>query len=552
MDKENMNSMKKKALAFAAAACAFGMLLSGCGSSNGGSTADKGSNVITAYDSEPQNPLIPGNTNETGGGIPVDLLFARLVSFDTKGNAQNEVAESIKSNDDGTQFDIKIKSGWKFADGTPVTAESFTKAWSYVANAKNAQKCSSFFSTIKGFDKLQDAKNLKGDEQLEGLKVVNDHEFTVDLNQPDSVFAIKVGYSAFAPLPESFYKDPKAFGEKPVGNGPYKFKSWSHNKQIELVKNNAYKGNEVAKNDGVTLKIYTDDEAAYADIQAGNLDVMNSVPASASKTFKSDSSVQPYSKAGSVSQTFTIPASLEHWQTNTEEGQLRRQALSMAIDRGAICKKVLNGLGTPAVEFTSPLTPGYSDSLKGSENLKYNPKKAKELWAKAEAISHYDGKLTFAYNADGGAKSIYDAVVNSVKNTLGIDVATNPIPTFQEFRDDVTNRSIKGAFRTGWQPDYPSPENYLYQLYSSAAADGNGSNDGDYKNAEFDKLCSEASAAKSTDEANKIYQQAQEILLKELPAFPLYYSNANGVAATGVKGFEMNWQNLPVYNELTK
>ena len=51
MDKENMNSMKKKALAFAAAACAFGMLLSGCGSSSGDSTADKGSNVITAYNS---------------------------------------------------------------------------------------------------------------------------------------------------------------------------------------------------------------------------------------------------------------------------------------------------------------------------------------------------------------------------------------------------------------------------------------------------------------------------------------------------------------------
>lgn len=59
--------MKKKALAFAAAACAFGMLLSGCGSSNGDSTADKGSNVITAYNSEPQNPLIPGDCNETGG-----------------------------------------------------------------------------------------------------------------------------------------------------------------------------------------------------------------------------------------------------------------------------------------------------------------------------------------------------------------------------------------------------------------------------------------------------------------------------------------------------
>ena len=142
--------MKKKALAFAAMACSVAMLLSACGGSNSnaasGDTA--GSNIITAYNSEPQNPLIPGNTNETGGGKPVDLLFSRLVSFDKDGKASNEVAESITPNDDATQYTIKIKSGWKFTDGTPVTAESFTKAWSYVANAKNAQKCSSFFSAI--------------------------------------------------------------------------------------------------------------------------------------------------------------------------------------------------------------------------------------------------------------------------------------------------------------------------------------------------------------------------------------------------------------------
>ena len=130
-------------------------------------------------------------------------------------------------------------------------------------------------------------------------------------------------------------------------------------------------------------------------------------------------------------------------------------------------------------------------------------------------------------------------MVNSVKNTLDIDVTTNPVPTFQEFRNDVTGRKMTGAFRTGWQPDYPSPENYLYQLYSSDAADGNGSNDGDYKNSEFDDLCSKAAAAQTTDEANKLYQQAQEILLNDLPAIPLYYSNANGVAASGVKNFVM-------------
>ena len=548
-----MNVRKSKVFAVAAAACVLGMALGGCGSSTSGDAA-KGSNVITAFDSEPQNSLIPGNTNETGGGRPIDLMFAGLVSFDKDGKAKNEVADSITANDDATQYDIKLKDGWKFTDGTDVTAESFTKAWSYTANAKNAQLCSSFFSSIKGYDALQNTDNLKGDEQLEGLKIVNDHEFTVDLNQSDSVFAIKVGYSAFAPLPESFYKDTDAFGEAPVGNGPYKFQSWDHDNEIVLVKNPDYKGNRTPKNDGVTFKVYTKDDAAYADIQSGALDVMESVPASATKTFETDETVQAYNKAGSVIQQFTIPSSLKHFEAGTEEGTLRRQAISMAINRENICDKVLNGTGTPAVDFTSPLTPGYSDSLKGSENLKYNEKKAKELWEKANAISPWtsDDKLTFSYNADGGAKPIFEAVVNSVKNTLGIDVTTNPVPTFQEFRNDVTDRKMTGAFRTGWQPDYPSPENYLYQLYSSSAADGNGSNDGDYKNSAFDDLCSKAAAAQTTDEANKLYQQAQEILLNDLPAVPLYYSNANGVAASGVKNFVMNWQNVPMYNEISK
>ena len=545
--------MKKKALAFAAAACALGMLLSGCGASN--DAASDGGNIITAYNSEPQNPLIPGNTNETGGGKPIDLLFSRLISFDAKGNASNEVAESIEANADATQYTIKLKKGWKFTDGTPVTAESFTKAWSYTANAKNAQKCASFFSTIKGYDKLQDADNLKGDEQLEGLTVVNDNEFTVDLNQSDSVFAIKVGYSGFAPLPESFYKDPKAFGEKPVGNGPYTFQSWDHDNEIVLVKNPDYKGNRTPKNDGVTFKVYTKDEAAYADIQSGSLDVMESVPASATKTFETDSTVQAYNKAGSVIQQFTIPSGLKHFEAGTEEGTLRRQAISMAINRNNICEKVLNGTGTPASDFTSPLTPGYSDSLKGSDNLKYNASKAKELWEKANAISPWtsDDKLTFAYNADGGHETIYTAVVNSINNTLGSEVAaTNPYPTFNDYRTAVSDRKVQGAFRSGWQPDYPSAENYLVQNFSSSAADGNGSNDGDYKNSKFDDLCNQAAAAQTTDEANKLYQQAQEVLLNDLPAVPLYYANAYGVASTNVSNFEMNWQNLPVYENMTK
>lgn len=544
--------MKNKALTVAAVVCAAAMMLSGCGSSS--SSSD--SNIITAYNSEPQKNLIPSNINETGGGKPADLLFARLVSFDAKGNPSNEIADSITPNGDATQYTIKLKD-WKFANGQTVKAENFTKAWSYAANAKNAMICSSFFNTIAGYDDLQKTSGLKGTEQLSGLKVVDDKTFTVTLSQPDSVFPLKVGYTAFAPLPDSFFKSAQAakdFGQNPKDGctGPYVFDHWDHNKEIGMLKNASYTGNRKVQNDGVTFKVYTDDSAAYRDIQAGNLDVMESVPAAFTKTFKTDKKVQAYSEAGSVIQTFTIPSSLDHFK-NDEEGQLRRQAISMAINRDQLIDKVLNGNATAATEFTSPKTPGYSDSLKGADNLKFNASKAKELWAKADAISKYDGQLTFSYNADGGAKPLYDAIVNQLKNNLGIDAATNPIPTFQEFRDAVTNRQMKGAFRTGWQPDYPFAENYLWQLYSTAAADGNGSNDGDYKNPAFDDLCKQAAAASSTDDANKLYQQAEEILLNDLPAIPLYYSNASGVASLNVKsGYAFDWQNLPTYTEMSK
>ncbi|RBP99581.1 ABC transporter substrate-binding protein, partial [Bifidobacterium xylocopae] len=203
----------------------------------------------------------------------------------------------------------------------------------------------------------------------------------------------------------------------------------------------------------------------------------------------------------------------------------------------------------------APTIPGYSRDLKGSDVLKYNPKKAKELWAQADRIAPWgaDDVFKMAYNSDGGHKEIYDALANSIKNSLGIKAEGNPQPTFNEFRNNVVQRKFTdSAFRSGWQPDYPSPEDYLKPNYTTAAADGNGSNDGDYKNPKFDELLARASSAKSVDAANKLFQQAEEVLLEDLPAVPLYYANSKGIAAKGIHGFSFNWQGIPDYASMTK
>lgn len=386
----------------------------------------------------------------------------------------------------------------------------------------------------------------EGKAEMEGLEVVDDKTFTIELNQPEADFVSRLGYSAYYPMHPSAYDDIDAYGENPISNGPYKLAEWNHNQDATIVPNEEYAGDRAAQNDGVNFVFYAQQDAAYADLLAGNLDVLDAVPDSAFATFQDEFGERAVNQPAAVFQSFTIPEDLEHF--SGEEGELRRAALSRAINREEITDTIFRGTLTPATDFTSPVIPGHSDSLEGAEVLTYSPEEAKRLWAEADAISPFAGQFTISYNADGGHQAWVDAVANSIRNTLGINAVGNAYPDFKSLRDDVTNRTISGAFRTGWQADYPSLGNFLGPLYGTGA----GSNDGDYSNPEFDKLLDEAANSADIEAATPIYNQAQEILLADLPAVPLWYSNVTGGSSENVDNVTFSWKSQPVYHEITK
>lgn len=528
------------------------LILAACGGGSdsegeGGGSTDA---VISVYGTNPQNPLIPTATNEVGGGDPLDNLFAGLVAYNTDGSVTNDVAESVEPNEDSTVWTAKIKPGKKFTDGSAVTAESFVKAWNYGANPANKQLNNYFFYPIKGTDDV--GNTTDGADTVSGLKVVDDTTFTITLKEPESDFNLRLGYSAYMPVPDVAYdadgKITKEYGNKPIGNGPYQLTDagWEKNKQISLEPNPDYDGPHKPKNGGLVFKFSTSVDSAYTDVQAGNLDVLDQVPPSALTTFETDGDVTAYNEPGSSFSSFTIPERLAHFKG--EEGELRRAAISMATNREEITEKIFNGARTPAKDFTSPVLDGWSEDVPGNEVLEFNPDEAKKLWAQADDIDPWDGEFTLAYNNDGaGNKEFSEAMANQIKNTLGIEAAPKAYPTFDELRTVVTDRTIKTPFRTGWQADYPSMLNYLGPIYATGA----GSNDGDYSNKEFDQLISDASAAKG-DDRYKLISEAQTILLKDLPAIPLWYQNATAVTTKDLKGFVFNWKQKPDYYALTK
>ncbi len=525
------------------------LALSACGGGDN-STESKGdtSRVIVVDGSEPQQPLIPTNTNEVGGGKVLDLVFAGLISYDAEGKSQNEMAESIET-EDSQNYTIKLKEGKTFTNGDPVTASSFVDAWNYGAAAKNAQLSSYFFESIEGYDEAA-AEGSKV-EEMSGLTVVDDQTFTVKLSQPESDFPLRLGYSAFFPMPAEALENPEKFGENPVGNGPYKFDgegAWQHNQEIKLVPNEDYEGPQEAQNAGVTFKMYQNDTTAYQDLISDNLDVLQTIPTSDIQNFKNDLDDRWIESPYAGNQTIAIPYYLKNWEG--EAGQLRRQAISMAINRDEITKVIFNSGRTPAKEFTAPVLDGYSDNLPGSENLEFNPEKAKELWEKAEKLEPFDKSepLTIAYNADkGDHKTWVQAVVNSIKNELGIEISGKPFATFKEVRTVATDGELTGAIRAGWQADYPSLANFLGPIYTTGA----GSNDARYTNEKFDQAISDGLAAASVEEGNEAMNKAQEMLLEDLPAIPLWYQVAQGGWSNNVTNVKFGWNGVPLYYAIT-
>ncbi|MFJ5949180.1 ABC transporter substrate-binding protein [Streptomyces noursei] len=530
---------------WAGCAAAVALVATGCG---GGTAGPGGSAVVSASWGDPQNPLEPANTNEVQGGKVLEMLLRGLKRYDPEtGAAKNVLAEKIETTD-AQHYTVTLKRGWSFSDGEKVTAKSFVDAWNYGALLDNKQKNAPFFQYIDGFDKVHPDNGKPTAKTLSGLKVEDDHTFDVTLNQKFSSWPDTLGYSAFMPLPQAFFRDHAGWLKRPVGNGPYLVDSYTKGSVLKMRKWKRYPGPDPAQNGGIDLRVYTDSETAYTDLQAGNLDLVDDIPASQLKNVRSDLGDRYLNQPAGIIQTLTFPMYDAHWG---KPGMERvRRGLSMAIDREQITKEIFQHTRTPATDWTSPVLGekgGFKEGLCGDACV-FDPAKARQLIKDGGGLP--GGRMTITYNADTGShKDWVDAVCNSINKTLGNDKACvgNPVGTFADFRNQISARQLTGPFRAGWQMDYPLIQNFLQPLYYTNAS----SNDGKFSNPDFDKLVNQANAAPDTRQAVAKFQDAERILAREMPSIPLWYQNGSGGYSDRISNVRLNPFSVPVYNEIT-
>jgi len=531
---------------------AAALLLAGCGGGGEEETPDataQSGGDISVEGCTPQNPLIPSNTSETCGGNVLDLVTAKLVSYATKdAKPEMDIAESITTSDN-QNFEVKLKKGYKFHDGTEVKSKNFVDAWNYATYFPNGQGASYFFTPFEGYADLQsvdpdDDGPQKAPEpkakEMSGLKVVDDYTFTIKTSEKVSNLPVRLGYTAFAPLPDSFFADPEAYGKKPIGAGPYEFVSLTPDVDIKLKKFADYTGKSANKPDSITFKIYADDETAYKDLIAGTIDVMEQVPTSAliGEQWKTDLQDRAATKA---------VAGITHVGFTKSDPRLAnvkvRSAISMAINRQEITDKIFNKGRVPATGWVPPGIDGYAAGACG-ESCTFDAAKAKTTLAEGGGFT---GTLEFAYNNDGGHKEWVEATCNQIKTNTGINCVPRPFVDFSTMLKELESRKFNGLFRLGWQMDYPSIENFLAPIYGTNAD----SNYQDYSSPTFDKLLADAAADGDPASSNSKYQEAEKVLGADLPTMPMWYTARQTGWSDKVNTVEVDAFGVPDYGNVT-
>ena len=462
--------------------------------------------------------------------------------------------------EDGLTYRFKLKEGVKFHDdpcfpdgkGRELVAEDVIYTFKRFADADVSLKSWWLFEkTIVGFDDYRTAQNdadeFDYDAPVEGMKILNDYEFEIQLIKPVTRFMWVLGmYQAGIVPREAVEKYGTRFARHPVGTGPYTLKEedWIPKQRMTLNRNPNYHecvypsehmpedeerglhlaaGKKLPFVDRVTIGFYVESQPMWLEFMSGNLDFTNVPKDNHNEAFTRRWKVKPKMKQLGI-EGFPVPLldfiflgfNMEDpvLGGDSEKSKYLRQAIALAIDWDERNDVFYNNT---ARIYDGVVPPGLSghpkDGLAEPNYRGPDLQRARELLAKA-GYPNGEGLDTINYysSVEGPGNEMAELTVQHLKK---IGVTLNPrLDVFSSFIESVNNRKAP-LFSFAWGSDYPDPENNLQLFYGPNAAPG--SNNFNYKNAEYDRLYEQISLMQPSPERTKLVERMQEILIEDSP-----------------------------------
>jgi len=488
------------------------------------------SHLVRGNFAEPAT-LDPTLSEENSGTNIMRDLFEALMTEDGEGNVIPGQAQSYTISEDKTVYTFKIRNNAKWSNGDAVTAHDFEYAFKRGVNPLSAAKYSWYFKIlgIKNGAAILDGK-MPVDSL--GVKALDNQTLKITLDKPIPYFLIGVAHITTAPIHQ---KTVEKLGNKwtrpgnMVSNGAYTLKQWVVNEKIVLSKNNNYYAKDKVKIDQVTFLPITDASTELKRYKAGEIDFTTGIPKSQFKHLKKNypNELKVLGKVG------TYYYHLNMRKKPYDDVRVRK-ALSYAINREVIAKKVQGSGELPAYTFVPNTISGYTPPTPSYELLTQKQRniKAIELLNEAGISKINPLKLELLYNTSDGHKRIALAVNSMWKRAFkGAVIVTLKNQEWKTFLEEKRLGNFEVG-RAGWTGDYNEASTMLDILTK-----GHSTNSSFYDNPMYDKLMNEARVTIDDKKRNKLYQKIDLIITEDMPIIPIYQYATVRMVKTRVGGY---------------
>ncbi|MHB8792154.1 MAG: ABC transporter substrate-binding protein [Thermoleophilia bacterium] len=479
--------------------------------------------VFTYAESSDPTSLDPAQADDVVGINITRYLFDGLVGYDTDtSEVVPAMAESWESNSEATEYTFHLRKGVRFSNGSEVKAGDFVYAWTRALSPDTMSSTAyAILQPVQGATDLADGKS----DKLPGVEATDDYTLKVTLEFPMADFVSLLGHPVAAPVSKDDVENPEfRFAEHPVGNGPFILTEWKHDDQIVLEKNPDYYG-DVARVDQVVTKIIPNPATAVAELKAGNVDAVRTIPAGQTEALRNDSEVKFFQGPANAVRFLAFDV------TKPPFDNLKvREAFAWDMDLGTIADKVLQGQEYPADGIVPTAIPGHQS---GAMPYSFNPEKTARLLEEAG----YPGgaglpQLTLAYPGVGPAADTAQAIQAELKKA-GIQVELTGMDE-GAFRDQMLGGGLS-LFLISWQADAPSIDSFLFPLFESSNI---GATDVfQYANPEVDELLGKARSALDEKQRIEFYNEAERKILADAPMVPITFGQDAMIYSPRVTSF---------------
>jgi peptide/nickel transport system substrate-binding protein len=481
-----------------------------------GRPARQGGDLVMALSSEPDR-LDPTTSSSLYTRYVMNTMCEKLYDIDAEGDLVPQLATALPSvSPDGLTVTIPVRTGIRFADGTPFDA---------AAVVTTLQR----HLTMEGSTRRGELGPIAGMEAPDASTVVIRYE------RPFAPLTASLADRAGMMLsPKAIAELGADFGRSPVCVGPFKFAERVPQTSITVVRDPNYYAADQVHLDSITYRIMTDPNIRAANLRSGDVQVADRISPQDVDALQLEDGIGVLQigslgyqavtfNLGNVDGTGEPPQPIG---TPIASDPRVRQAFALSMDRTALVYSVFNNWYDPAC---SPIPADSPFSTPASEACQpHDPARAQQLLAEAGVPTPY--RLTMLVSNDADNLRFAQALQASVR-AGGFEIVIQPVEYSTLL--DVQERGDFEALHLGWSGRIDPHGNTFNFLTTEASSNYSG-----YSNPEVDRLLREA--AQLTDPAARAetYGRVVEIVQRDLPILYVYRLRNLTAYTTDVAGIE--------------